>query len=148
MSEDPANKYKLVVGTDSHTNGVNGGGSGNKKVDFITALVIHKIGHGGKYFWHKEKTGKIKTLRQKIYQETYLSLGLAQTLMEHIQNSLANKRQSYDPKFELEIHVDIGENGQTREMLKEIVGLVRGNGFYPKTKPNSFGASNVADKHT
>ena len=32
-------------------------------------------------------------------------------------------------------------------MIKEVVGMVTGNGFTAKTKPYSFGASTVADKH-
>jgi predicted RNase H-related nuclease YkuK (DUF458 family) len=33
-------------------------------------------------------------------------------------------------------------------MIKEVVGMVTGNGFKARTKPESYGASNVADKHT
>jgi len=33
-------------------------------------------------------------------------------------------------------------------MIKEVVGMVTGNGFTAKTKPDSYGASKVADKHT
>ena len=52
------------------------------------------------------------------------------------------------PKYNLEIHVDVGEHGDTREMIKEIVGMVTGNGFVAKTKPDAYAASYVADKHT
>ncbi|MBU3957376.1 ribonuclease H-like YkuK family protein, partial [Patescibacteria group bacterium] len=38
--------------------------------------------------------------------------------------------------------------GPTREMIKEVVGMVNGNGFVAKTKPESYGAFVVADKHT
>jgi len=38
--------------------------------------------------------------------------------------------------------------GPTREMIKEVVGMVNGNGFTAKTKPESYGAFVVADKHT
>lgn len=141
MAEEPNNRYKVVVGTDSHSNGH----KDKKQIDFVTALVIHNVGHGGRYFWRKETVARIHTLRQKIYQETYMSLGVAQTLLGKLQTTLENNGKK--PKYEMEIHIDIGENGATRDMIKEIVGLVKGNGFHPKTKPDSFGASKVADKH-
>jgi predicted RNase H-related nuclease YkuK (DUF458 family) len=44
------------------------------------------------------------------------------------------------------IHADIGANGKTRDMIKEVTGLIKGNGFEPKIKPESFAASTVADR--
>jgi predicted RNase H-related nuclease YkuK (DUF458 family) len=32
-------------------------------------------------------------------------------------------------------------------MIREVVGMVVGNGYTAKTKPESFAASSVADKH-
>ena len=52
------------------------------------------------------------------------------------------------PDYNLEIHIDVGEHGDTRDMIKEVVGMVTGNGYVAKTKPEAYGASYVADKHT
>ena len=46
------------------------------------------------------------------------------------------------------IHADIGVNGPTKSMVKEVVGLIRGNGFLPMIKPESFAASSVADRYS
>jgi uncharacterized protein len=51
-------------------------------------------------------------------------------------------------KYDLEIHIDVGPLGPTRDMIREVVGMVNGNGYVAKTKPDSWGASSVADKHT
>jgi hypothetical protein len=51
-------------------------------------------------------------------------------------------------KYDFEIHIDVGPLGPTRDMINEVAGMVRGNGFKAKTKPDSWGASSVADKHT
>ena len=51
-------------------------------------------------------------------------------------------------KYDVEIHVDIGSIGETKEMINEVVGMVRSSGFLVKTKPYSYGASKVADRHT
>ena len=44
------------------------------------------------------------------------------------------------------IHADVGKNGATKDMIKEVTGLILGNGFTPMIKPESFAASSVADR--
>ena len=61
---------------------------------------------------------------------------------------LRKKLNGHTPRYNLEIHIDVGEHGDTRDMIKEVVGMVTGNGFVAKTKPEAYGASYVADKHT
>ena len=56
MAEEPDYFYRLVIGTDSKTGKLNG----KKKVDFVTAVVIHRKGKGGRYFWQKNKIEKIE----------------------------------------------------------------------------------------
>jgi len=139
LKNNPDSYYKLVIGTDSKVRKING----THEVDFVSAIVIHRKGFGGRYFWQKIKKQKIATLRDKIYTETFLSLDLAQKFVPQLQNSL-NGHANY----ELEIHIDVGEAGDTRNMIKEVVGIITGNGFTAKTKPESYGAYVVADKHT
>jgi len=52
------------------------------------------------------------------------------------------------PHYDFEIHVDVGENGATKAMIQELVGMVRAHNFEARIKPESYAASNVADKHT
>ena len=138
MNEDPLSSYRLVIGTDSKSQGVKKG----RGLDLVTAVVIHRQGKGGRYFWQKKRKEKINSLRDKIYTETLSSLDLAELLVPQFQKRLNGER------YELEIHIDVGQNGPTREMIKEVVGMVNGNGYTAKTKPESYGASVVADKHT
>jgi predicted RNase H-related nuclease YkuK (DUF458 family) len=51
------------------------------------------------------------------------------------------------PEFEFEIHADVGENGPTKQMIQEVVGMIRANNFTVRTKPESYAATNVADRH-
>ncbi len=138
IDEEPGNFYRLVIGTDSKSHRDKKG----KRLDIITAVVIHRKGKGGRYFWQRNKKNKVNSLRDKIYTETLYSLDLAEILLPQLQ-----KRLNGEP-YELEIHIDVGQNGSTREMIKEVVGMVNGNGFTAKTKPESYGAFVVADKHT
>ncbi len=137
IREDPLRLYKLVVGTDSE---------GKSRPTFVMAVVVHRKGRGGRYFWSKVQKNKSYTLRNRIYEETMLSLNLAIKLRQKLEERL---EEIYPLNYEnLEVHTDIGENGETRDMIKEIVGMIKGNGFLAKIKPESYGASVVADKYT
>jgi predicted RNase H-related nuclease YkuK (DUF458 family) len=50
--------------------------------------------------------------------------------------------------YDIQIHVDIGTRGQTRELITEVAGMIRASGYELKIKPDSFGASKVADRYT
>lgn len=132
MEEDPQVHYEIMVGSDSHEE--------PSEVDFVTAIIVHRVGKGGRYFWRRQRERGIYTLRQKIYQEATLSFELAQFLMKELQ-----ARTALD--YDLEIHVDVGRVGKTRELIDEVVGMIVGSGFQVKIKPDSYAASSVADKH-
>ncbi|MBI2268162.1 MAG: ribonuclease H-like YkuK family protein [Candidatus Blackburnbacteria bacterium] len=130
--------YRLIIGTDSQTRKSNS----EAEIDFVTAIVIHRRGSGGRYFWIRERQRKHYVLRQKIYTETAKSLALAEELVPLIRSKIP------PGVYDLEIHIDVGTVGPTREMIKEVVGMVTGSGYTAKTKPESYGASSVADRHT
>lgn len=134
LGNEPGMEYELIIGTDS----MPGGGS---EAEFVSAIVVHRKKRGGIYFWSKRHETKLHTLRQRIYQEALQSIKLAEQLIERL-------KQRNITDFNISIHVDIGPNGETKQMVKEIVGMVKGNGFDVKTKPESYGASSVADRHT
>ncbi|HHV78581.1 MAG TPA: hypothetical protein GXX40_03040 [Firmicutes bacterium] len=132
IEEEPQAKYKLIIGTDSHT---------REDVCFVSAIIVHRVGKGGRYYYHRKRDKKFPSLKQRIFYEAAMSMGIASRLAE----KLAQKGHS---ELDVEIHLDIGQNGQTRELIKEIVGMVTGSGFHAEIKPNSYGASKVADKHS
>ena len=139
IDADPSKFYRLVIGSDSQVRQKNG----TTTIDFVTAIVVHKVGYGARYFWKKVAKDIIKpVLRDKIYTETTMSLELAEKFVPLLRKYVS------PAKYDLEIHIDVGALGPTREMIREVVGMVTGNGFKAKTKPDSWGASSVADKHT
>jgi len=136
IDQDSQSRYRLIVGTDS---------SGGKKTDFVTAIIVYRVGKGGRYFWKKTNGGKIyHTLRDRIYQEVNLSLECAQDILSQLASLV---RTTSEPNYDFQIHIDVGQKGPTRTMIKEVVGMVRGNGFDAKIKPESYAASNIADKY-
>lgn len=132
IKESPHSTYKMIIGSDSHT---------KDEVCFVTAIILHRVGKGGRYFYTRSKYRKMGSLRQRIFYETALSLSVASRLAERL-------AENGHAKLNVEIHLDVGPNGQTRDLIKEIVGMVSGSGFDVKTKPDSYGATKVADKHS
>ena len=133
MHDEPSYKYRVIVGTDSQANG-------GKTYDFVTAAIVHRIGGGGIYFWQRERISRQFALKERMYEEATRSMVFAQNLMERF-----DKEGFFG--FDLEIHVDIGRVGETREVVNEVVGMIRGSGFEVKVKPEAYGASTVADRH-
>lgn len=66
--------------------------------------------------------------------------------MRKIHEALGPNRHSEGITFEF--HIDIGTKGQTKTLINEMVGMVRGLNFVPKIKPESYCASAFADRYT
>ncbi|PZN12914.1 MAG: hypothetical protein DIU69_02115 [Bacillota bacterium] len=132
IREVPDAQYKLIIGTDSQV---------RQDTQFITAVVVHRLGKGARYFYQARKQRKIASLRQKIFYEASLSLSLATRLAERLA-----ARGGRLPN--VEIHLDVGTQGDTRDLIREVVGMVVGSGFHAKIKPESYAASSVADRHS
>lgn len=132
MEEEPRECYSLIVGTDS------------LQLDgcalFVSAIIIHRIGHGGRYFYRRVKKKGVKSMRQRIFYETSMSLELADYLKQEL------SRNGFS-RLSLEIHLDVGDKGDTKEIIREVVGMVTGSGYFAVTKPHSYGATKVADRH-
>lgn len=138
INEKPDSFYRIVIGSDSQARQTNS----NPEIDFVTAIIVHREGSGARYFWKKEKIIKKPILRDKIYTETSMSLATASEFVPLLREKISAI------KYDFEIHIDVGPLGPTRDMIKEVVGMVQGSGYKAKTKPDSWGASSVADKHT
>lgn len=134
MKEEPKRTYKIMLGTDSAL-------IDRVSADFVTAIVLHRLGNGARYFWRRVELKPFHTLRDRIIREAMISLEAAQKILSFLKENGA-------PEFDFEIHVDVGQNGETRTMIQELVGMIRASNFEVKTKPESCAASSVADRHT
>lgn len=132
VEEVPDAKYRLIIGTDSQL---------GEETCFVTAVIIYRVGKGARYYYQREHELFTRNLRQRIYYETARSLAVAGRLAEKLaENGHAD--------LDVQIHLDVGEGGSTRELIREVVGMVIGSGFDAKIKPDSYGATKVADKYT
>lgn len=144
MSQKPDNFYDIIVGCDS---------SSGEAPNFPLAVAILRVGEGGRFFLKKitypDPSGKrFVNWKSRILQEVLLSCELALFLRENFGKKVScikDKTFNYQLRY---IHADIGEKGKTRDMIKELTGLIVGNGFEPKIKPESCIASVLADRYS
>jgi predicted RNase H-related nuclease YkuK (DUF458 family) len=138
--EKPEMFYDVIVGCDS---------SSSEDPNFPVAVVVLRVGEGGRFFLKKVyyQNRKFYNFKQRILEEVLLSCEFALYLREKLDNAV--KSLSSLPKYQFRyIHADVGEKGATRDMIREVTGLIKGNGFEPRIKPFSFAASAVADRYT
>lgn len=132
IQSDILSRYKLIIGTDSNP---------GDQICFVTAVIIYREGKGGRYFYRRSYTKKNYSLKQRIFMEATLSLEVANAVEE-----ILIKRGIRD--LNVEIHLDVGNNGKTKEIIKELVGMINGCGFIAYVKPDSYGATKVADRYS
>ena len=124
-----SDNFTIDIGTDSQT---------TDKTKIVTAIVCCKERKGGIFFYHSSVVDKVPVLRNRIYLETGMSVECANQLIDlFLENEMF---------YTISVHSDVGPNGKTRELIKEITGYVAAYGFDCKIKPNSIAASVVADK--
>jgi len=116
------------IGTDSQQNA--------QTTEFVTVVVIHTPGKGGRAFYTVETTQRIKTLRERLLKEVWLSvqLGLEMTEMISEESSLL-------------VHVDANPNTKFKSgaYAKELAAMVVSQGFKAVLKPEAWAAMHVAD---
>ena len=132
---DVEKEYKIVVGTDSNA---------RDSATLVTAIIVHRVGHGAIYFLARSPVQRFSSLRDRIFEEAMTSIMLAQELRSALKDALSDELLwSGD-----EIHVDIGKDGPTKDLIDAITGMIKGYNFVPVIKPYAYGAFAVADRHT
>ena len=132
IKAEPKFEYVLSVGTDSMT---------YDKTWFVLAIVLHRVGNGGIYFYKKIQYPAVKDLKDKLYKETQLSLDTVEILTSKLIEKDIDK-------LRLSIHLDIGKNGPTKDLIKELEGWVEALGYECEIKPNSYAASTIANRYS
>lgn len=132
------NKFqkKIIIGCDSQI--VDNG------VTFITTIVILYIGHGGVFFYNKDRVqfcSKYLSIENRLFQETYRSVEIAKM----VDNLLEDTQYCVE-----QIHCDLNSNNKykSNKAVSMCVGYICGNNYKPIIKPDSFAASTIADSLT
>ena len=133
VAEDEGSRYSIVVGTDSEQY--------RDAAEFVSVVTVHRVGKHGRYFWKRMPPIKAYNHHDRMLKEASFSLDLAQRVVTALRRCISENLYNF------EIHLDIGHNGPTKTMISEIVGMITGNGFIARIKPESYAANKVADRH-
>lgn len=143
LREYPGAAFFVSVGTDSEElQGL---------VKLVSAVVVWRVGHGAHAYRTEttsmlpEKMAKQARMRERILQEILLTGTLAQELRSALRKMVGDEALP-----DVEVHADVGPNGGTSVMMREVIGMLRGYGFSEdeiKVKPEAYAASSVADHY-
>jgi predicted RNase H-related nuclease YkuK (DUF458 family) len=133
IKEHPNDKFEVVVGTDSQAI------PSIKSIRFVNTIIVRRMGKGAIFYIRKEYLPNM-VLRQKIWQEVMQSYEIINELKDRLADILP--KESFIP------HVDVGEKGETRTLIREVTGIFLSEGYDVKYKPDSYGSSSVADKYS
>ena len=119
---------EVHIGTDSQ--------QAKTKTAFVTVLVVLNKGKGGRAFYIEEFTPRIKSLRERLLKEVWLSVNLGLELNAMVPETTG-----------LTVHVDANPNLKFRssDYVKELTAMVVSQGFKTLLKPDSWAASHAAD---
>lgn len=135
---DYAEFNHIVIGTDSQNH--------KDETKAVIVIAVYTDGKGGKFFYEIKKLPIILNLRVKIHKETDLSITYADNLLLEL-GKLEDETGFYYSKYtSVGIHVDAGFTGPSGQVIPEVVGWLRGAGYEPTIKPDSFVASTIADR--
>ena len=143
-ARDAANPLRLCVGSDSEEV-VDG-------VKFVAVVLVWRVGRGARAYYYTETDTTLSMrdrkgsarFRDRIFREVMMTA----TLAAELRTMLVEKFDGVIP-HDVEVHADVGENGQSSVMIKEVIGLLRGYGFADDAifiKPHAFAAQTVADR--
>lgn len=143
IKDDPKSSYRIAIGTDSMV---------KTSSCFITAVLVHRVGKGAIGFLRKVIIPRqIRSLREKISTEITFTQEIAYMFtperIDQIYEAVFTNDDDSN-NLNLEIHLDIGPKGPTKELIKEMVNRVSGMGFAIKIKPFATAASSLADRFT
>lgn len=123
--------YTVYVGSDSQVH------RKKRAVLYATCIVLYKQGKGGAIYVNKTWEPYPNSLRQRLSNETWRSIETSFALAPHLPKNA-----------EIVIHVDTNKSKKFKSgnHTEELVGMVVGQGFKYRIKPDAWAAQCVANR--
>jgi predicted RNase H-related nuclease YkuK (DUF458 family) len=110
----------------------------DQRIEFVTCIVLLEPGKGGRVFYTRvpRSLRDVRSLRQKLFTEAWMSVETAMQLNPHLPDELP-----------IVVHLDVNPDQRwaSSRHIHEVVGLVVGQGFEVLFKPEAWAASHAAD---
>lgn len=119
---------EIHIGSDSQQSG--------QFTEYVSVIVLLEKGKGGRAFYSQERVTRVKSLRERLLKEVWMSVNLGLELNAHMGEDTG-----------LTVHVDANPNLKFRssDHVKELTAMVVSQGFKTLLKPDSWAASHLAD---
>ncbi|MFC4320366.1 ribonuclease H-like YkuK family protein [Litchfieldia salsa] len=144
IQKDPSSQYVLSIGTDSQVH--------QEETRFITAVHLHRVGKGAWGCLRNFTLNRpIRSVREKISLETSFSQELAYMFTNTYLMDIMDLLIPYTDDgadLTLEVHLDIGKGGVTKDLITEMTGRITAMGLEAKIKPDSYTAFSYANRFT
>ena len=138
IQEEPDKEYDIAIGTDSMT---------YSTTQFVLAITVHRLHNGGIFFYKRMYHDKIASLRYKLREETAISVEAAELVTDELFDNGIDVTDKHG-NIHFHIHMDIGPNGPTKELIQELSGWITALGYDFEIKPDSYAASHIADRYS
>ncbi len=138
INQEPNKESDIAIGTDSMT---------YTTTQFVLAITVHRLHNGGIFFYKRLNHDKIASLHYKLRQETAISVDAAEILIDEMFDRGIDLTEK-ESNIHFHIHLDIGENGPTKELIQELSGWITALGYDFEIKPDSYAASHIADRYS
>ncbi len=118
----------IYIGTDSKNTNVS---------KFSTVIAVYNPGRGGILFKRVFCERKIVSLRERLWKEAWYSVEMGLVVADLVSDSV-----------KIEIHLDVNSNRKHKsaQYAQLVIGLVTGQGFACRIKPDAWCATCIADK--
>lgn len=134
IQEDMDREYKIIVGTDAQVHGKRR----KKKTVYATVVVCHRIGKGARFWVAKEELSENIGIKERLINEVAKLVEVVTLLQDAGIEAFVDHNN-------FEVHLDIGHNGRSREVITQCVGWMEGLGLNYKIKPDAYAATHIAD---
>lgn len=126
VKEASAAGQAVHIGTDSLQTG--------RFTQFVTVVAVLTPSKGGRAAYSREVVPRITSLRERLLKEVWRSVDLGMQLTGLVPGDLT-------------VHIDANPvvKHRSSQYVQELVGLVVGQGFAAKIKPDAWCASHAAD---
>lgn len=107
-----------------------------KYTEYVSVIAILHKGKGGRAFYARERVPRIKSLRERLLKEVWMSVNIGLELNGKLPETVG-----------LTVHVDANPNVKFKSSthVQELTGMVVSQGFKTLLKPDSWAASHLAD---
>ncbi|ABZ84341.1 hypothetical protein HM1_1776 [Heliomicrobium modesticaldum Ice1] len=134
--EYPDARMFLWIGTDSQSHG--------NTTRVVTSITGYRERKGARSYQYAQVLNRRLPLGEKLDYETHMSIEVIGKLRQALKSHLLC--------WELELHIDGGENGLSRLHLPRVVGWAESLApiyqYTVRTKPFAVGATRVADRYS